>query len=48
VSLEIGREAFAYIIMAVVAAIAIPVLLIQARRRRLVKLRRRGIKRYDR
>ena len=41
---ELGREALAYGIMGTVAAIGLPVLLLQARRRRLVKRRRRGIK----
>ena len=45
---EIGREALAYGIMGTVAAIGFPVLLIRAKRRKLEKLRRRGIKRYDR
>ncbi|HEX8383966.1 MAG TPA: hypothetical protein VF592_11395 [Sphingomonas sp.] len=48
VLLEIGREALAYGIMGAVAAIGVPALLIRARRHRLRKLRRRGIKRYDR
>lgn len=45
---DIGREALAYGIMGTVAAIGFPILLVRAKRRRLEKLRRRGIKRYDR
>ena len=45
---DIGREAIAYGIMGTVAAIGFPVLLVRAKRRKLEKLRRRGIKRYER
>ncbi|WP_375429432.1 hypothetical protein [uncultured Sphingomonas sp.] len=45
---DIGREVLAYGIMGAVAAIGFPLLLLRAKRRRLEKLRRRGIKRYDR
>ena len=45
---DIGREAIAYGIMGMVAAIGFPVLLVRAKRRKLEKLRRRGIKRYER
>jgi hypothetical protein len=45
---DIGREALAYGIMGTVTAIGFPLLLLRAKRRKLEKLRRRGIKRYER